>query len=158
MDIVIRSASTADAAPACALVRRSIIELCGADHQGDKATISEWLADKKYDTFASWIGSDRHIAIVAEIQAAIAGFAVLNRSGTIALLYVAPEFRFRGASKAMLTALERDALALGIAELVLESSITALAFYERRGYSQVGAPTAGFGITHVHLLRKRMAP
>src|SRR5262245_51785187 len=50
---------------------------------------------------------------VHEGAEALARFALLNHSGTIALLYVAPQFRFCGVSKALLASLEEHAMALG---------------------------------------------
>ena len=85
------------------------------------------------------------------------GFALLNKNGTIALLYVAPERRFAGVSKALLAAVEAYALRLGVPQLRLHSTVTALPFYERRGYWRDGDPVPGFGITHGYPLRKRLA-
>jgi GNAT superfamily N-acetyltransferase len=158
VNVVIRGAVPADVADACNLVRRSITELCAADHQGDEATIAAWLANKTEGNFAAWICSPRHVAMVAERAGVIVGFALLNRDGTIALLYVAPEARFTGVSKAMLAVLEEHAVASRIAELKLESSVTALSFYESCGYSQVGGTVRGFGVTRAYPLCKRIAP
>jgi N-acetylglutamate synthase-like GNAT family acetyltransferase len=46
--------------------------------------------------------------------------------------YVAPEARFTGVSKKLLASLEVHARGLGIAKLTLQSSLTALPFYESR--------------------------
>jgi GNAT superfamily N-acetyltransferase len=158
VSLLLRRAVPADAAAVCGLVRTSIVELCGADHQGDESTIAAWLANKTQDNFASWISSPRHVAIVAERAGSAVGFALLSTTGTILLLYVAPEYRFTGVSKAMLASLEEHAASLGIAELKLESSATALSFYERFGYSGTGETVQGFGITRAYPLSKRLAP
>jgi GNAT superfamily N-acetyltransferase len=157
VDVVIRDAVPADVAAACNLVRRSITELCAADHKGDETTIAAWLANKTEGNFAAWICSPGRVAIVAERAGAIVGFALLNRDGTIALLYVAPEAQFTGVSKAMLAVLEEYAVASRITELKLESSVTALSFYESCGYSQVGGTAQGFGVTRAYPLCKRIA-
>ena len=156
--LLLRRATPADVALVCGLVRRSIVDLCAADHRGDESTIAAWLANKTPDRFASWISSPRHVAIVAERADCVVGFALLNAAGTIVLLYVAPEYRFSGVSKAMLASLEEHAAALGIAELKLDSSVTALSFYERCGYSRAGEAVQGFGVTHAYPLSKRLAP
>jgi GNAT superfamily N-acetyltransferase len=156
--IVIRRAIPADTVATCELVRRSITELCVADHRRDESTIAAWLSNKTLDNFASWISSPRHVALVAEEARAIVGFALLNRAGTIALLYVAPEFRFSGVSKAMLASLEEHAIAFGITELRLESSATASSFYRERGYLRAGDTVQGVGVTRAFPLSKRLAP
>jgi GNAT superfamily N-acetyltransferase len=142
---------------ACNVVRTSIVQLCGADHQGDAPTLDAWLANKTADNFNAWITSPRHVALVGERQGQLAGFALLNKVGTIALLYVAPEHRFSGVTDSLLRALEECASGLGILELRLHSTVAALGFYERRGYERDGEPAQGFGVTSAQPLRKRLS-
>ena len=142
-----RRAIPSDAEVACEVVRRSIVDLCKADHHGDSETLSKWLANKTPANFARWIASEEHIAVVAEIDGALVGFGLLNLQGRITLLYVAPDARFRGVSKGLLASLENEAIARGLRELKLESSLTALQFYSRCGYTSSGPSTNGFGVT-----------
>jgi GNAT superfamily N-acetyltransferase len=139
------------------VVRRSINQLCSLDHHRDEQTISEWLANKTEANFDAWIKSEQHIALVAERADELVGFALLRRTGILALLYVAPEARFQGISKALLTKLERWALESGVTEISLESSLTALRFYQDCGYLGTGAPVRGFGITNGYPMSKRIA-
>jgi len=44
-----------DAPAACQVMRRSIAELCVADHQNDEAILTRWLGNKTPEIFASWI-------------------------------------------------------------------------------------------------------
>jgi muramoyltetrapeptide carboxypeptidase LdcA involved in peptidoglycan recycling len=74
----------------------------------------------------------------------ILGFAQMNIDGRVALLYVAPEARFRGISRAMLKSLEERALQLGLRKLRLESTKTAARFYEAGGYRRTGDLEVGF--------------
>lgn len=152
-----RRARVSDADDACQVVRRSIAELCFEDHRGDAETLSEWLEDKTPARFEGWISSDRHVAVVAESDETLAGFGLLNVSGYIELLYVDPKERFRGVSKALLLALEHEARSAGISELRLESTETALRFYERGGYSLTGGRTRGFGCTSCHSMSKKIS-
>ena len=46
MAIEIRAASLEDADTVSAVLRRSITELCVADHENDEAVLADWLADK----------------------------------------------------------------------------------------------------------------
>ena len=110
-------------------------------------SLASWLANKTPANFERWIGSGEHVALVAERNNELVGFGLLSLGGSIALLYVSPDARFSGVSKLLLSALEHAAIAAGIYELKLESSATALRFYERRGYAPTGPPFQAFGIT-----------
>ncbi len=156
MSWAIRRAVPSDAAAACEIVRRSIIELCHEDHQGDEATLASWLSNKTPENFERWIGSEEHVALVAERESELVGFALLNLKGYIALLYVSPDERFRGISKALLSALEEAAVLAGFREIRLESSATALRFYRRQGYSIIGPALKGFGITSAYPMSRRI--
>jgi GNAT superfamily N-acetyltransferase len=156
MGCAVRRALRSDASAACEVVRRSIVELCYDDHGGDESTLTEWLANKTPANFEEWIASERHAAFVAERDRVIIGFGLLDLQGTIALLYVSPDARFSGVSKALLAALEREAIAAGIGVLKLESSITALRFYTRAGYSSTGCSAKGFGITNCQPMSRQL--
>jgi len=158
MDFTIRAAARADAPAVCDVVRRSITELCHDDHLGDAETLAQWLADKTPDRFERLIDSGRHVARVAVRAGAgaggagvgagdVVGFGALNLDGTISLLYVAPEARWCGVSKALLAELEDEARRAGIRRITLESSRTALRFYDAAGYLPAGDPIPGCGIS-----------
>jgi hypothetical protein len=51
----IRDAVPEDADTACAVIRRSIIELCIADHRNDPVILGRWLANKTPENVASWM-------------------------------------------------------------------------------------------------------
>jgi GNAT superfamily N-acetyltransferase len=157
VDFVIRRAMPSDAASACDVVRRSINLLCLADHHSDERTISRWLANKTEANFNTWIKSEQHVALVAEKAGQLVGFALLRRTGILALLYVAPESRYEGISKALLWNLERQSFELGVTEISIESSLTALRFYRDCGYISTGAPVQGFGVTYRYPMSKRIA-
>jgi predicted acetyltransferase len=143
-EFVVRPARLGDAEAACDVVRRSIHELCVEDHGNDEGKLAAWLANKTVPWFERIITSDRSPSVVAVEGDRILGFAQLNTDGRIALLYVAPEARFRGISRAMLRTLEERALQLGLEKLGLESTKTATRFYEARGYRRIGDPQVGF--------------
>ncbi len=154
--MIVRDAKPADAAAVCDAVRRSITELCGPDHQGNHATLEAWLANKTQENFAVWCASDRHVSLVAELQAEVAGYGLLDRAGTVELLYVIPEARFQGVSRALLAEMERRARALGLRALKLSSSGTARRFYEGCGYVAAGPPEAGFGVSICYPMVKQL--
>lgn len=61
----IRDAVPADAAAACAVLRRSIVELCSADHGNDAVIMARWLANKTPEIVASWIAKDGNSVLAA---------------------------------------------------------------------------------------------
>lgn len=141
----IRLARTADAAAACEVLRRSIVELCAADHGNDSKFLNDWLANKTPENVAAWIADPGNVVYVAVDNGEIAGVAAMTRAGLITLNYVSPDFRFRGASKALLAALERKAAELGLAQCWLESTKTARRLYEAAGYREQDGAAGGCG-------------
>jgi N-acetylglutamate synthase-like GNAT family acetyltransferase len=130
----IRVAKASDAAAACDVLRRSIAELCELDHGNDQVLIDRWLANKTPENMASWIASS-HIFLAEEADKLL-GVAGLTDSGYITLNYVAPEARFRGVSKALLSEMEAKATELGLRACILESTKTATRFYRAAGYTE----------------------
>jgi len=61
----IRDAVEADAAAACEVMRRSISELCLADHHGDCKILSAWLANKKPEIFRAWLARGNRSYLLA---------------------------------------------------------------------------------------------
>ena len=141
----IRRARPDDAEAACAVLRRSIVELCRADHQDDAATIAAWLANKTADNVRRWIALSYDF--VAVEQDRILGVAAMTPLGEVTLNYVSPDARFCGVSKALVRRLEQEAAELDVATVALQSTATALRFYESMGFRGCGPPVKGFGIT-----------
>ena len=139
----IREACAADAAAACAVLRRSIVELCAADHGHDVQFLGRWLANKTPENVTAWIADPGNIVYVAVADGTIAGVAAMTRAGMVTLNYVSPDARFKGVSKALLAALESKAAELGLAQCRLESTKTARRFYEAAGYRDQPSAEAG---------------
>src|SRR5438105_14457983 len=102
----IRDAVPVDATAACEVIRRSIIELCVADHRNEPAILERWLANKTPEIVASWIAQTGGSVLVALEGAAILAVGSVTDQGEITLNYVSPDARFRGVSRAMLRVLE----------------------------------------------------
>ena len=152
----IRDAVPADAAAACAVIRRSIMELCVADHRNDPAILARWLSNKTPEMVASWIAQPGSSMLVAVEEAAILAVGSVTDRGEITLNYVSPDARFRGVSRAMLSALEACALARDNDRCTLVSTETALRFYRSAGYSQEGSPQGKFGTKSSYPMSKRL--
>jgi GNAT superfamily N-acetyltransferase len=153
----VRSAKIEDAVEACSVLRRSITELCRADHHDDPVVLEQWLSNKTPDNVRSWISSPNSCFAVATEGGKIIGVGAMLRTGEITLNYISPEARFRGVSKAILTWLEARALELGIIRCTLKSTATARRFYLSNGYAQQGAFTDDFG-AESYAMAKQLSP
>ena len=132
-----RRAQPADAPAMAEVLRRSITELCGADHQDRPEILADWLANKTEDQVARWVvDPGLHCIVVA--QDGIDGVAVMSTQGRILLLYVDPSVRFTGVSRTLLAELERHARALGLVQVSLRSTRTAERFYRTAGFQPSG--------------------
>jgi len=150
----VRQAQPEDAEAAVAIVRRSITELCTDDHQGDPDTISTWLSNKTVQDFVSWMASDDNFFVIAEAGGRLSGVGLLDRSGEIRLLYLAPNAQRQGAGKAIHLALEQKAQAWGLVALTLDSTALACTFYEKLGYRSAGAKRPRFGVLYSYPYKK----
>jgi GNAT superfamily N-acetyltransferase len=138
MPIVVRDALPEDAEPGSTVIRRSIAELCFADHKNDPAHLNEWLNNKTPEHFRAWMKQADNSVLVAVGDASILGVGAVTDAGQINLLYVSPDARFCGISKALLLALEQIAASRGCTACMLRSSETARRFYFSSGYVDAG--------------------
>lgn len=89
--MIIRPARVEAASAICSILRRSITELCTADHGSDPAVLDPWLASKVPETVAGWIVRADHHAFVAVENDAILGVAAVTDGGEVTLNYVSPD-------------------------------------------------------------------
>ena len=136
-------------------MRRSIAELCVADHGNDKAMLGRWLANKTPETFAAWLKDTGNTVLVADRGSLIAAVGAVNNDGEITLNYVSPDFRFQGVSKMLLAGVEAVSLSQGNSGATLFSTKTAHAFYRGAGYRDGGTPFFKFG-TESYPMFKRL--
>jgi ribosomal protein S18 acetylase RimI-like enzyme len=152
----IRAAVPEDALAACEVMRRSISELCEADHRNDPVILGRWLANKTPETVASWIRKPGNSILVA-VSDTILAVGCVTDAGQITLNYVSPDARFRGISRALLVALETRAQERGNKQCILLSTETAYRFYESAGYVVDGPPEGKFGTTSSYPMSKLLA-
>lgn len=137
-------------------MRRSIAELCGADHHHDPAVLGRWLSNKTPGIFKSWIKPGNSLLVADENDAVLAVGCVTD-AGEITLNYVSPDARFRGVSSALLAALESRARSRRNARCTLSSTETARRFYLDRGYSEEGPRDEKFGTSGGYPMSKPLA-
>jgi GNAT superfamily N-acetyltransferase len=153
----IRDANPDDASDGCNVLRRSISELCTADHKNDPAILSRWLGNKTIENFVAWVNqTDNSLLVVVENDEILAVGSVTD-AGMIGLNYVSPDARFRGVSRALLRALEQRALDRGSTRCTLTSSETARHFYLSNGYMEASAPAGNFGTSSGYPMSKSIA-
>jgi GNAT superfamily N-acetyltransferase len=136
-------------------MRRSIAELCTADHNDDPEILRRWLSNKTPEIFRTWIRPDNSLLVAIEDSDVLA-LGCVTDAGEITLNYVSPDARFRGVSSALLGALESRAMGRGNTRCTLESTETARRFYLARGYSESGPAGAKFGTAGGYPMTKRI--
>src|ERR1700730_9548986 len=95
----IRDAVAEDAPGACQVLRRSISELCVADHRNDPTILMRWLSNKTPEIVASWIARPDNSVLVAVERDTILAVGSVTNAGEVTLNYVSPDARFRGVSR-----------------------------------------------------------
>ena len=130
----IRLATHSDADEGSLVLRRSIEELCHADHGGDPAIVAAWTGNKTPAMWRTWVDQGTSKLFVAVEEGHVLGVGMMDNSGAIMLNYVSPDARWKGVSKALLAHMEEEAASCGVNRCTLESTRTARAFYEAAGY------------------------
>jgi GNAT superfamily N-acetyltransferase len=152
----IRDAVPEDALAACEVIRRSISELCSADHHYDPVILARWLANKTPEIVASWIVQPGNSVLVAVESGTMLAVGAVTDAGEITLNYVSPDKRFRGVSRALLMALETRAQDRGNQRCTLLSTETAHRFYRSAGYIDDGPSQGKFGTSSSYPISKEL--
>ena len=63
-----RIAEPRDADAAVRVLRRSITELCVADHHNAPTTLQKWLQNKTVENFHSWLAAESNFCVVNRIE------------------------------------------------------------------------------------------
>jgi GNAT superfamily N-acetyltransferase len=140
-----RDAVPDDASAGCVVMRRSIAELCVADHKNDPMILARWLGNKTVENFVAWINQPDNSLLVAVEEGRMLAVGSVTDAGSIGLNYVSPDARFQGVSRALLRALEARVLARNNRRCTLTSTETARRFYLSNGYVSSGAASGAFG-------------
>mgnify|MGYP001060885123 CR=1 FL=1 len=133
----IRQAKESDAKILSELWQRSIRELCRECYPPE--IIEAWASDKTPRRIRELLRCEEFF-FLAEKDGHPAGFCCGSFSlGTLAL-YVCPDFTGAGVGKKLLHTLEALARFEGKKSLAFHSSLNAIGFYEKSGYSRCGEP------------------
>jgi GNAT superfamily N-acetyltransferase len=133
-----RRATVEDGPQPIEVLRRSIMELCVEDLDGDPERLDARLANKTLADWSVWITAPRATVFVAKEGDVIVGVGAVRPDGVVLLNDVSPDGRFLGVRTALLAALEREAAARGAVATTLTSTRTARRFYLARRSIPVG--------------------
>jgi len=153
----VRAATGHDAQAAVEVIRRSISELCTADHRGDPATLEEWLANKTAARFRGWLARSGQYTVVVERDGTLCGVGMMGPDGSVRLCYVHPDHTRCGVGRALVDAMQSEARARGMDRLHLDATLSAMAFYEAMGFRRVGSPHVWLGVVRSQPYEKRLS-
>ena len=131
---MVREATAEDATAICDVLKRSILELCIADHRDDPALLARWLRNKTPESITSEMTQPGNSMLIAVEAGVILGVGLVDDTGEIHLNYVSPDARFRGISREVMRVLETRARERGSTRCTLTSTETARRFYLSGGY------------------------
>jgi putative acetyltransferase len=120
-------------APRLAELFRESVETLAEDFY-DEGQRAAWAA-RAEDEAALAAKLTRALTVVALVEQELAGFASLEKSETIEMLYVHPDYARQGVGSALLDALEKLAAARGTTILEVEASDAAREFFAKRGFT-----------------------
>ncbi|MEP4766981.1 MAG: GNAT family N-acetyltransferase [Roseibium sp.] len=138
MPFTVEPANSVDAHEIAKLLHRSIIELCTDDHAGDPGRYEPWLDNKTAENVDSWISGTGKCFTAIDENRKVLGVALGRLDGHVLLIYVLPEARFTGVSKALIRALESCFQDRGLDDIHVKSTATAERFFRSLGYSETG--------------------
>ena len=128
----------------------TVHSVCVADYT--PAQIDAW-APATPDTERWRASLEKHYALVALTDGAIAGFGDIDETGYLDRLYVHKDRIRRGVGGALLTKLEN---AFPVTEITTHASITAKPFFEAKGYVAVMEQrVTRLGVTMTNFVMKK---
>ncbi len=96
--------------------------------------VEAWASDEIDE--AAWASRFLgRFVVVAEADGQIAGFAELEPNGHLDRVFVSADHQGQGIGHALLDAIEAEARRVGLQQLDADVSLTALPFFERRGFT-----------------------
>lgn len=156
-EITVRRARADDVPAMSTVMIASIKQLCFADHHGDPQVIAGWTRNKAPEWVARMLANPDLAMFVAETGGVVGAVGAINGADTIGLNYVAPAFRFRGLSRALLARMEAEMAVRGTEIGYLVSTQTALRFYRACGWQDAGPPEGGHNVDG-YPMTKRLTP
>ena len=133
MDRQVRKARIDDAQAILDLRARTVRRINSRDYT--PAQIDAWIGNRRVEVTQSMIADGQYYVCV-NAQGNLLGFGGIKGSRLFAL-YVSAEHQGEGIGSVLLKRMEKDAARKGFSEIETESTLTAEAFYKRKGYQEV---------------------
>ncbi len=108
------------------------IRSCIKDHHRHESTIQVWLENKTQSNLIMWMHYNDSWVYVMDQQ--VVGFIMVSDQGRILLNYISSAEQHRGIGKALLNTVIEHFKSKKIHQISLESTQTALSFYQRHGF------------------------
>lgn len=126
----IRKATKEDARQIFEIRIAAIRHQCAGHYS--KESLDLWTGGEMSDKFVEWMAAACH---VAAIESTILGTGILDlESGQIDAVFVHPDVMGKGIAQAMMRHLEHLARNAGLAQMKLDSTLNAAAFYRKCGF------------------------
>ena len=142
MSAALRPFLSADVPVLAAIYHESIDELTGEDYSPAQQAAWAAQADDE-EAFAERLA--RGLTLIATMVGAPVGFATLQGTDHIDMLYVHPSAVGQGVATLLVDALEKLAQARGATRVNADVSDTARPFFERRGFAPERRNTVALG-------------
>lgn len=128
---MIREAQIQDIPEIIHVIHNSI-RSCIQDHQRNESVIQTWLEEANHANIMMWMLYNESWVYLSDNR--VVGFLLVTDGGKILLNYICPERQFEGIGKALLMHMLHYFREKNIAEIHLESTYTALPFYQKYGF------------------------
>ena len=113
------------------VIKKSIFSYI-ADHKNNQELIDKWIKNKTEKNLEKWI-SKNHCYIYL-LDQNIVGFCCMSPHGELFLNYVLPNFQHKKIGSQLLIKLIQDCQKYQIKKIYLESTLTALSFYQKNHF------------------------
>ena len=128
--IVIRKAKKEDTQSIFDIRKKAILHQCIGHYSDEQLAI--WTDGSPTEAFMAMVDEGFHVAV--EGEKIIATGMISTRDGMIDGIFVEPDFMGKGVGKLILKHLEDIAIAVGLGEMKLDSTLNAAGFYRSFGF------------------------
>jgi len=136
MDIVVRRASYKDATDIMALCRNTILNVNVKDYTPEQVKV--W-SDRANDVDRWYAKIKEQYFLLAEQGSIVVGFASISDAGYLDFLFVHKDFQQMGIASLLYSEIEQFAKQNSFDKITSDVSLTAKAFFERKGFKVVKA-------------------
>jgi GNAT superfamily N-acetyltransferase len=150
LEVTVRAATVADAVDIIDVHHAAVHKTASSSYPPE--ILDNWSREpdeRRYQQMRDIIAKGDELVLVAEGASGICGFgSIVPQLGELRAVYVHPDLGRRGIGSQITAALERLALAKGVADLQMDASINAEPFYRWAGYSVIDRGTHRLSTGH----------